>query len=336
MQLFVSANPSTTCCDSISRSVSESSGSQTAAEFYYPSYENRLLASTRAELNAALGMYGSPYAAAAAAGQNYANYFSYSTDASSLYSTLVHTKDCKEEKDLQLSDLEDMNDGDCDKVNSDCEKVSQEELSLQQAMAAELLKRGCISALPLPNSFHTLACGNKRVTALPSEFLDPTMSKSSPAVPMGTAALSHLDVPEKPRIWLLARTAATDIGLGLHPGSKLRTGNISLDCQLPTVKLTMTGSGQCRELGSPDKTNLPSVEASFEVGLQSQKKVYGVSGFTQKPLHCSSYPVSSDTCQYSSVEGFCRKSEAESSALSDTCLTLQEDMLTAFRPGMKR
>lgn len=91
MQFFVSANPSTTCCDSISRSVSDGTGgSQTAAaSFCCPSYENRLLASSRTELNAALGMYSSPYAAAAAASQNYANYFPYSTEPSAIYSTLV-------------------------------------------------------------------------------------------------------------------------------------------------------------------------------------------------------------------------------------------------------
>ena len=99
MQFFVSANPSTTCCDSISRSVSDGTGaSQTAAaaaaaaaaaSFCCPSYENRLLASSRTELNAALGMYSSPYAAAAAAGQNYTNYFPYSADPSAIYSTLV-------------------------------------------------------------------------------------------------------------------------------------------------------------------------------------------------------------------------------------------------------
>lgn len=92
MQFFVSANPSTTCCDSISRSVSDgTAGSQTAAaaSFCCPSYENRILASSRTELNAALGMYSSPYAAAAAATQNYANYFPYSSDPSAIYSTLV-------------------------------------------------------------------------------------------------------------------------------------------------------------------------------------------------------------------------------------------------------
>lgn len=101
MQFFVSANPSTTCCDSISRSVSDGTGSSqtaaaaAAASFCCPSYENRLLASSRTELNAALGMYSSPYAAAAAASQNYANYFPYSTDPSAIYSTLVGSFDAQ-------------------------------------------------------------------------------------------------------------------------------------------------------------------------------------------------------------------------------------------------
>uniref|UniRef100_A0A8D0GBV9 Iroquois homeobox 6 n=1 Tax=Sphenodon punctatus TaxID=8508 RepID=A0A8D0GBV9_SPHPU len=87
-QFFVSASPSTTCCDSATRSVSDvSTGSAQTATICCPSYENRLLASTRTELNAALGMYSSPYAAAAAS-QSYANYLPYSTDPSTLYTTL--------------------------------------------------------------------------------------------------------------------------------------------------------------------------------------------------------------------------------------------------------
>ncbi|MGH0162068.1 UNVERIFIED_CONTAM: hypothetical protein FKN15_069778 [Acipenser sinensis] len=92
---FVSANPSTTCYDSASRSVPDGSSgtAHAAAAFCCTSYENRLLASTRTELNAALGMYGSPYAAAS---QNYANYFPYSTDPSTLYSTLNPQYDIKD------------------------------------------------------------------------------------------------------------------------------------------------------------------------------------------------------------------------------------------------
>uniref|UniRef100_A0A8C3SGW4 Iroquois homeobox 6 n=1 Tax=Chelydra serpentina TaxID=8475 RepID=A0A8C3SGW4_CHESE len=87
-QFFVSASPSTTCCETASRSGSDvSSGSAQAAALCCPSYENRLLAGTRTELNAALGMYGSPYSAAAAS-QGYANYLPYGADPSALYTTL--------------------------------------------------------------------------------------------------------------------------------------------------------------------------------------------------------------------------------------------------------
>ncbi|CAM5093083.1 unnamed protein product [Natator depressus] len=87
-QFFVSASPSTTCCETASRSVSDvCSGSAHAATICCPSYENRLLTSTRTELNAALGMCSSPYSAAAAS-QGYANYLPYSTDPSTLYTTL--------------------------------------------------------------------------------------------------------------------------------------------------------------------------------------------------------------------------------------------------------
>ncbi|XP_053256088.1 iroquois-class homeodomain protein IRX-6 [Podarcis raffonei] len=95
-QFFVSATSSTTCCDSGTRSVSDvSSGSSSqTATLCCPSYENRLLAGSRTDLNAALGMYGSPYAAAA--GQSYANYLPYGADPSTLYTTLNSQYDIKD------------------------------------------------------------------------------------------------------------------------------------------------------------------------------------------------------------------------------------------------
>uniref|UniRef100_A0A452GQA9 Iroquois homeobox 4 n=1 Tax=Gopherus agassizii TaxID=38772 RepID=A0A452GQA9_9SAUR len=90
---YSTTSPSTTCCETASRSVPDvSSGSAQAATLCCPSYENRLLASTRTELNAALGMYSSPYSAATAS-QGYANYLPYSTDPSTLYTTLYEIKD---------------------------------------------------------------------------------------------------------------------------------------------------------------------------------------------------------------------------------------------------
>ncbi|XP_061450459.1 iroquois-class homeodomain protein IRX-6 [Rhineura floridana] len=94
-QIFVSATSSTTCCDSGARSVSDvhSGSSSQTATLCCPSYENRLLAGSRTDLNAALGMYGSPYAAA---GQSYANYLPYGADPSTLYTTLNSQYDIKD------------------------------------------------------------------------------------------------------------------------------------------------------------------------------------------------------------------------------------------------
>ncbi|XP_056135176.1 iroquois-class homeodomain protein IRX-6a [Lampris incognitus] len=482
-QFFVSANPSTTCCDSISRSVTDGTGgSQTAASFCCPSYENRLLASTRTELNAALGMYGSPYAAAAAASQNYANYFPYGTDPSALYSTLnpqydikdgtgtlhsgitqtaayypydhslgqyqydrygtvdfngtarrknatrettstlktwlyehrknpyptkgekimlaIITKmtltqvstwfanarrrlkkenkmtwspknktgddrkddlnksdqdcvtkdssDCKDEKDLRLSDLEDMEEEECDKLESDCEKVAPDEQELHRAMAVSgaAPKRDCSSELhlSLANSFHPFPCTIKSVASLPplpSDFLDPVVSKPpSSTVPTGTVSLSHFETSDKPRIWSLARTAASGVILSPQNGSELRTGNLAGDCQLQGIRLPMAPTGHCggiRSLNEP--SNVSNAENPFQEGPSLHSKVYSSGSYSHKglQLHCSSYPALPDTCQFSTTEGFSSgKAETESSDLSEACGTLQDDKVTAFRPVMKR
>ncbi|KAM4602732.1 Iroquois homeobox protein 6a isoform 2-T2 [Polymixia lowei] len=464
------------------RSVSDgaTSGSQTAASFCCPSYENRLLASSRTELNAALGMYSSPYAAAAAASQNYANYFPYGTDPTAIYSTLnpqydikdgtstlhsgitqtaayypydhslgqyqydrygtvdfngtarrknatrettstlktwlyehrknpyptkgekimlaIITKmtltqvstwfanarrrlkkenkmtwspknkanedrkddldksdqdcvtkdpsDCKDEKDLRLSDLEDMDEEDCDKLDSDCEKVAPDEQDLQRAMAVSGAppKRDCGSELhlSLANSFHPFPCAIKSVALppLPSDFLDPVVSKTPSAVPAGTVSLSHFEVPDKPRIWSLARTAASGVILSPHHGSELRTGGSAGDCQLQSTRLPGAPTGQCGAIRSlHESNNVSNADNPFQEGLPLHSKVYGTGSYSNKglQLHCSSYPALPDTCQYSTIEGFSSgKAETESSDLSEACGTLRDDKVTAFRPAMKR
>ncbi|KAM6409149.1 LOW QUALITY PROTEIN: iroquois-class homeodomain protein IRX-6 [Rhynochetos jubatus] len=83
-QFFVPASPSTTCCEAAPRSVPDASSAPAAASLCCAPYESRLLAPGRAELNAALGMYGAPYAA----GQGYGNYLPYSTEPAALYTAL--------------------------------------------------------------------------------------------------------------------------------------------------------------------------------------------------------------------------------------------------------
>ncbi|XP_005447698.2 Iroquois homeobox protein 6a isoform X2 [Oreochromis niloticus] len=460
------------------RSVSDGTGSSqtaaaaAAASFCCPSYENRLLASSRTELNAALGMYSSPYAAAAAASQNYANYFPYSTDPSAIYSTLnpqydikdstgtlhsgitqtaayypydhslgqyqydrygtvdfngtarrknatrettstlktwlyehrknpyptkgekimlaIITKmtltqvstwfanarrrlkkenkmtwspknkanddrkddlnkseqdgvtkdsnDCKDEKDLHLSDLEDMDDDDCDKLDSDCEKVASDEHDLQRTMAGSGApqKRDCSSELhlSLTNSFHSFPCAIKNVTTLPplpADFLDPVVSKapSSTSPATGTVSLSHYEASDKPRIWSLARTAAS--GVILSPQQHLWTTDAD---QATTGTILMAGIR-----GLHESSSVTNVESPFSEGSSLHSKVYGTSSYGPKSLqlHCSSYAALPDTCQYSTIEGFSSgKAETQSSDLSETCGTVQDDKVTAFRPVMKR
>ncbi|XP_052433444.1 iroquois-class homeodomain protein irx-4-like [Carassius gibelio] len=80
-QFLMTTNSLTSCCESSTRSISDSSA-QTPV--YCPVYESRLLATARHELSsaAALGVYGSPYTG----GQSYGNYVTYGADASAFYS----------------------------------------------------------------------------------------------------------------------------------------------------------------------------------------------------------------------------------------------------------
>ncbi|XP_065518060.1 iroquois-class homeodomain protein IRX-6 [Lathamus discolor] len=83
-QFFVSGNPSMTCCEAAPRSAPDASPAPASASLCCASYESRLLPPGRAELNAALGMYGAPIAT----GQGYGSYLPYGTEPAALYSAL--------------------------------------------------------------------------------------------------------------------------------------------------------------------------------------------------------------------------------------------------------
>lgn len=88
----MSASSSATCCESAPRSVPDvASGSTPAAALCCAPYDSRLLGSARPELGAALGIYGAPYSAAAAA-QSYPGYLPYSPEPPALYGALVSTR----------------------------------------------------------------------------------------------------------------------------------------------------------------------------------------------------------------------------------------------------
>ncbi|XP_037373991.1 iroquois-class homeodomain protein IRX-6 isoform X2 [Talpa occidentalis] len=95
-QFLVSASSSATCCESAQRSVPDvATGSTPAAALCCAPYESRLLSNPRPELGAALGIYGAPYAAAAAA-QSYPGYLPYSPEPPSLYGALNPQYEFKE------------------------------------------------------------------------------------------------------------------------------------------------------------------------------------------------------------------------------------------------
>uniref|UniRef100_A0A1A8FJU6 Iroquois homeobox protein 6a n=1 Tax=Nothobranchius korthausae TaxID=1143690 RepID=A0A1A8FJU6_9TELE len=256
------------------------------------------------------------------------------------------SSDCKEEKDLHLSELEDMDEDDCDKLDSDCEKVAAEEQDIHSAMvmSGPPQKRDCSSELHLSlnNSFHSFPCAIKSITALPplpSDFLDPMVSKAAPlTAPSPGTVQSHFEASDKPRIWSLARTAASGVILSpqLH-GSELRTGSLPGDCQLQSSRLSGVPAGQCGATRGLHESG--SAESLFPEGLSLHSKVYGTSGYNHKglQLHSSPYAAVSDTCQYPTTEGFSGgKVEIRSSDLSEACGTVLDDKVTAFRPVMKR
>lgn len=207
-----------------------------------------------------------------------------------------------------------MDEDDCDKLDSECEKGAAEEHDIQRAMAisAAPQKRDYNSELHLnlTNTFHTFPCAIKNVTTLPplpSDFLDPVVSKApSSTSSTGTLSLSHFEASDKPRIWSLARTAASGVVLSPQHGSELRTGNSGGDCQVQGTRLTGAPTGQCGGMrGLQETSTVTGAASSFPEGSSLHSKVYGTGSYSHKglQLHCSSYPALSDACQYSTSEG---------------------------------
>lgn len=217
-------------------------------------------------------------------------------------SPAADSRDCKEEKDLHLSDLDDMDEDDCDKLQSHCEKVVGEQGDLQRAPVGPggPHRRDCGSELQLnvTDSFQGFACSLK--PPLPSDFLEPMVptkappssSSSSSLVLAGTPSLSHFEAADKPRIWSLARTAAS--GVLLSP--ELRSADPGADCQLQ------------------DEPVLAQAHSLFpQGGATLHHKLYGATagyGHKDVQLHCSTYSLLPDACQYSTGPGTASHSQS--------------------------
>lgn len=193
-----------------------------------------------------------------------------------------------------------MDDDDCDKLQSECEKVVGEQRDLQRALVAPH-RRDCGSELQLSVSdgFQGFqGCSLK--PPLPSDFLEPLVSpkvppsttssstsSSSSLVLAGAPSLSHFEAADKPRIWSLARTAAS--GVLLSP--ELRAAEPGGDCQLQDDQVL--GVAQPHSL-------FP------QGGATLHHKLYGATagyGHKDVQLHCSTYPLLPEACQYSTGPG---------------------------------
>ncbi|XP_067853566.1 Iroquois homeobox protein 6a isoform X1 [Heptranchias perlo] len=461
VQFFVSASSSTTCCEPGSRSVSEGSAGPAQAAICCPSYDNRLLANARTEINAAaaaLGMYSSsPYATAAS--QGYGNYLTYSTDPSALYSSLnsqyeikdgtgslhpgiaptatyypydhslgqyqydrcgtvdfngstrrknatrettstlktwlyehrknpyptkgekimlaiitkmtltqVSTwfanarrrlkkenkmtwsprnkggddkkedsekkdgkdygadsldndeKEYRDDKELRLSDLDDLEDDESEKLESDQEKTPSEIGPGRVLVESE--ESDC-NVSPQSNQ-HTFPC-SKNNSTLGSDFLETISNKPSVSVASNSLP-QRFGTAEKPKIWSLAHTAASNTLVGCQSGQS-RTGMYCAEVR--PVQGTGNQADDIISLG--DSSQAARILRTSAFNLQTL--------VATGQLQCASYPTL-DNCQYTSgTEGFLGnvKCDLGSADLTETCPLHQEEKVrTAFRPVLKR
>ncbi|XP_041077406.1 iroquois-class homeodomain protein IRX-6a [Polyodon spathula] len=245
-----------------------------------------------------------------------------------------NSKECKE-SDSRLSDLDDTDDEECSKLDSDCEKIPHQDQSLQRDMTAEPQKNDCNLTITR-NHFHAFAC-NKNESSMAPGVLENAITKMSTIAPNNGVVPHHYETSKKNRIWSLARTAAGGVILGTH-NSEERT--VNANCQLRERHSTVSGA-HCSELRVQQEARSRSTNGHAFEALPQSNKVYRTSIFNQESLqlHCSSYPVLSDTCQYSSgMEGFSQnvKSDQGPTELREECLIQQDDKITAFRSVLKR
>lgn len=196
------------------------------------------------------------------------------------------------DKELPLSDLDDVYDERCGKGDDDCQ-VSDEGRDLRHAVAREPPGRDCSGMLGLPSHLGMFACSEKHMAT--ADFMRSVEVKTLAAVGSISTDLPHFQASEKPRIWSLAHTAASGTLRSPHPSKELKTSNVTVSLSPQPAMVPVTRGGQCAELKGQQELPNP----------QSHKKGHGA--FNQKPpqLHCASYPLLSD--HFVSTEGtsFC-------------------------------
>ncbi|XP_070617722.1 iroquois-class homeodomain protein IRX-6 [Erythrolamprus reginae] len=245
------------------------------------------------------------------------------------------SKICKEEKELQLSDLEDLDEEGPDmKVEDELKHLHQDGLLIGRALT-ESEKNSCTGSSA--NHFHAFSYA-KQHSPMTGDFLGHKENN----VAGGFATQGQLyETSEKPRIWSLAQTAGTNMVVGSTSHPTQRTE--SPDCLVLRGRCSGT-DGHCSEarpLGNLVRTQ-PTHDKALEE-LPPPAKIFKSPTFNLQSLalNYTSYPVLGETCQYATgtTEGYRRSIRAAQSSLdlSDVCLSQHKEKLrTAFRPVLKR
>ncbi|KAL4658742.1 iroquois-class homeodomain protein IRX-6-like [Arapaima gigas] len=242
------------------------------------------------------------------------------------------SKNCKE-KDLPVSDVDDMDNEVCDKLGSDFEKGPEEQ------DFSRVPKRDLNGTMALPRHFSNFPYTNKPACAPMPDFIDSRGGKMPGTAPADCVEMLSCEVAEKPRIWSLAHTAAAGLLEAPLHSSESKTNATSVISQQQAGRCSAARGGLCAEArGHDEATPQTNMQDIFQKSLLSHRKCY-TTYFSQSPLQLqrSSCPILPDTHQYSSTAVFPCGGRTESvlSELHDVCLSPQEKEM-AFRSVMKR
>lgn len=201
-----------------------------------------------------------------------------------LYSFLFPTIDskiCKEEKELQLSDLEDLDE---EEPGLKVEDELKDGLLIGRALTESEKNSSTGSSA---SHFHAFSCAKQR-SPITGDFLGQKENNTT-----GSPATQGqlYETPEKPRIWSLAHTAGANmiVGSASHPAPRTE----SPDCLVLRERCSGT-DGQC---------NLARTQPIHDKALEElppSAKILKSSTFNLQSiaLNYASYPMLGETCQY--------------------------------------
>lgn len=205
-------------------------------------------------------------------------------------------KVCKDEEELRLSDLEDFNEGEAEKIENDLKNAQQGTPSSMNAEERQPVKCDCSVT---PCSFQGASC-NKVTAASPRvDFLEGLLAKPS-SLADTSAPMQLFDATEKPRIWSLAHTAGANVIVSA-PNQEPKA--VNPDYLHGRAKPPI--SEQCSDIRPHPSGKTQASHEGLLDELPQSTKIFRTTSFNVQSLQlsCAPYPVLGETCQYSAAEG---------------------------------